>query len=146
MKKRSIVLRGAPAINEEGAATEVIKPGYLVKGVGLIAKQTATLAVVCPKAVALERDELGRGIDNTYQGEGTGAMDYANGDRVKVGVFKSGDEAVMYVPSGQNIVEDDLLQSNGAGLLIEGTGYSIARAMETLGVTAAETALRVQFL
>lgn len=141
--KRSIVLRGCPTVNEEGAATEAIKPGYLVKGVTSIAKQTGTGWV--PKALALERDELGRGIDDTYRSSADAAA-YAASDVVKVGVFKSGDEAVGYVASGANISADDYLESKGDGLFKEGSTNPIARAMETLGVVATETALRVQFL
>jgi len=142
--KRSILLRGTPEVSETGAATEAIKPGYLVKGVSNIAKQTGTTGSV-PNAVALERDELGRGIDDTYRSY-AGAAAYAVGDRVKVAVFKSGEEAVGYVASGQNIVEDDLLQSAGDGTYAEGSTKPIARAMETLGAVVVETALRVQFL
>jgi len=142
--KRSIVLRGTPIVSEEGSAGEAIKPGYLVKGVTTLLKQTGTTGSV-PNAVALERDELGRGIDDTYRSY-AGAAAYASGDRVKVGVFKSGEEAVGYVASGQNISEDDLLQSAGDGTYAEGSTKPIARAMETLGAVAVETALRVQFL
>lgn len=142
--KRSIVLRGTPIVSEEGVAGEAIKPGYLVKGVSTLLKQTGTTGSV-PNAVALERDELGRGIDDTYRSY-AGAAAYAANDRVKVGVFKSGEEAVGYVASGANITEDDLLQSAGNGLYAEGSTKPIARAMETLGVVSVETALRVQFL
>lgn len=143
--KRSIVLKGCPIVSEEGSATETIKPGYLVKGVSSVSKQTATTSSV-PKAVALERDELGTGIDDSIQGSGTISASYASGDAVKVGVFKSGEEATMYVASGQNITEDDLLESAGNGTLAEGSTKPIARAMETLGAVTVETALRVQFL
>lgn len=143
--KRSVILKGCPEVNEEGTASEAIKPGYLVKGVSTIAKQTATTGS-CPKAVALERDELGTGIDNTLQGSGTGSAYYASGDRVKVAVFASGDEATGYVASGQDIQEDELLESAGDGTFKSGTTKPIARAMETIGAVTAETALRVQFL
>lgn len=141
--KRSIILRGTPEVNEYGVAGEAIKPGYLVKGVSTVLKATSTTQRLC--AVALERDELGRGIDDTYRSY-AGAAAYAANDKVKVGVFKSGEEALMYVPSGQNITEDDLLESAGTGLLVEGSTTPIARAMETLGVVTVETALRVQFI
>lgn len=143
--KRSVILKGCPIVSEEGAASETIRPGYLVKGVGTVALQTGTTGSV-PKAVALERDELGQGIDNTRQGSGTSTAYYASGDRVKVGVFKSGEEATGFVASGQNITEDDLLQSAGDGTYAEGSTKPIARAMETLGAVTAITALRVQFL
>lgn len=142
--KRSVIARGVPEINEEGTAQETIKPGYLVKGVSSVSKQTSTTKV--PRAVALERSELGSGLDNTYQGQGTGTAFYASGDRVQVAVFKGGEEAIMFVASGQNIVEDDLLESAGNGLLAEGATNPIARAMESLGAVLVETALRVQFL
>lgn len=142
--KRSIVLKGCPIVNEDGKATEAIKPGYLVKGVTSIAKQTSTTKV--PKALALERDELGRGIDDTHKGSGTDAAAYAINDRVKVAVFAAGMEATVYVGSGANIVEDDLLESAGTGLFVEGSTNPIARAKETIGVVAVETALRVEFL
>lgn len=141
--KRSIVLRGCPTVNEEGAASEAIKPGYLVKGVSTIAKQTGTGWV--PKALALERDEMGRGIDDTRQSY-AGAAAYAASDKVKVGVFKSGDVAVGYVASGATVVEDDYLESAGNGLFEVGTTTPIARAKETLGAVSAETALRLEFL
>lgn len=142
--KRSIVIRGCPEFNEYGAASEQIKPGYLVKGVSTIAKQTSTTKV--PRTLAVNRDELGQGIDNTYQGSGTSSAFYASGDVVKVAYFRPGDEALVYVASGQNIVEDDLLESAGNGLLAEGSTNPIARAMESLGAVTVETALRVQFL
>ena len=143
--KRSVILKGCPEVNEEGTASEAIKPGYLVKGVSTIAKQTGTTGSV-PKAVALERDELGTGIDNTLQGSGTVSAFYASGDQVKIGVFKSGEEATMFVASGQDIDEDDLLESAGDGTLAAGTTKPIAREKETLGAVTVETALRVEFL
>lgn len=145
MNKRSIVLNGSPIVQEQGVASEAIKPGYLVKGISTIALQTGTTGSV-PKAVALEKDEFGQGIDDTYRGSGTGAAAYASGDRVKVGVFKSGERALGYVASGQNITEDDLLQSAGDGTYAEGSTKPIARACETLGFVGVETALIVEFL
>lgn len=144
MKKRSIILRGCPEINEYGVATEAIKPGYLVKGVTSVAKQTSTGWV--PRALALERDELGAGIDNTRQGSGTGSANYAALDVVKIAVFDSGEEATGYIASGQNIDEDELLESAGDGTFKSGSTNPIARSMETTGAVAVETALRVQFL
>lgn len=146
--KRSIILRGVPEVNEYGVATEAIKPGYLVKGVSLIAKQSASDCVV--KALALERDELGQGIDDTYFNalSGVGHAAYASGDTVKVAVFESGDEATVYIASGQNISEDDLLSSAGDGTFKEESTATeaIARSLETVGVVVVETAIRVQFI
>lgn len=147
--KRSVILKGSPVINEDGAASEAIKPGYLVKGAypgsTAVAKQTATTGFFVA-LVALERDELGRGIDDTYQGRVAGAAAYASGDKVKVAAPKAGEEYTMYVASGQNISADDLLQSAGDGTLAEGSTRPIAQALETLGAVTVETALRVRFI
>lgn len=146
MKKRSVILRGSPEVNEYGSATATVNPGYLVQGVSSIAHQSVSNALVV-RAVALERDELGQGIDNSRQGQGTASAFYASGDQVKVAVFDSGDEATMFVASGQNITEDDLLGSAGDGTLKEVTApTAIARALETLGAVTVTTALRVQFI
>lgn len=142
--KRSVILRGCPLFNEYGAASEAIKPGYLVKGVSTIAKQTATTGYF-QVAVAVERGEMGQGIDNSA-GNGVLAASYASGDTVKVACPQKGDELTMWVGSGANISEDDLLESAGTGLLVEGSTRPIARALETLGVVSVETAVRVQVI
>lgn len=142
--KRSVVLKGSPIVNEDGAASATVKPGYLVKGVSTIAHQTSTTKV--PKALALERDEFGAGIDDAHRGSGTPSAFYASGDTVKVGVFHAGQEATGFVASGQNIAEDDLLESAGDGTFAEGSTNPIARAKETLGAVTAVTALRLEFL
>lgn len=143
--KRSVIAEGHPIVNERGVAGETIKPGYLVKGISTILKQTGTTGSV-PKAVALERDELGQGVDNAHQTSFTLSAFYASGEPVKVGVFKSGERALGFVASGQNITEDDLLQSAGDGTYAEGATKPIARACETLGAVTVETALLVEFL
>ena len=144
--KRSIILKGCPEVTEEGTATEVIKPGYLVKGVSSVAKQTGTHWT--PRTFALERDELGQGIDNSKQGVGTNSAYYAVGDRVKVAAFDGGDEVTAYVASGEDISEDDLLGSAGDGTLTEvaDTAEPMFQAMETLGAVVVETAVRVRVL
>lgn len=144
--KRSVILKGSPVVSEEGVASAEVKPGYLVKGVSTIAHQTASDRVV--PALALERDELGAGIDNAHQGSGTPSAFYASGDSVKVGVFGAGMEATGFVASGQDIQEDELLSSAGDGTFkSEATAeQAIARAMETIGAVTTTTALRVQFI
>jgi hypothetical protein len=144
--KRSIVLRGDPEFNEYGTAQESIKPGYLVKGVSLLLKQTATAG--CVRALAVERDELGVGIDDKYRGSGTIAAAYASGDVVKVATFDSGDEAVVYVPSGTTVNEDSYLTSAGGGLFTTTSTPAdfMARSLENLGAVSVETAVRVQFV
>lgn len=144
--KRSVILNGADLVqvNENGAASEAIKPGYLVKGVSTIAKQTSTGWV--PPAFALERSELGAGIDDAHRGSGTIAAAYASGDTVKVGVCPPGTVLTAYIPSGQNIQEDELLESNGNGTLKSGSTNPVARSLDNVGAVTVETAIRVQII
>lgn len=144
--KRSIILRGCPEQNEYGIASEQVKPGYLVKGVSTVANQTATGKV--PRALALERDELGQGIDNSLQGSGTSSAYYASGDTVKVGVFDSGDEATVFLASGAGTVnEDSLLGSAGDGTFnVQAAAGAIARSLENCGTVHVARSVRVQFV
>ncbi len=151
--KRSIILRGTPEVNEYGAANAAIKPGYLVKacypGSTAVAVQTVSNAKV-PANVALERDELGAGIDDTYlvTGSGAPAAAYASGDVVKVAAFRPGDEATLWIASGQNIQADEYLSSAGDGTVkAEATfANAIAQSLEEVGAVTVLTAIRVRFV
>lgn len=146
--KRSVLLRGCPEVNEYGSATETIKPGYLVKGVSSVSKQTAANTAKVVVAVALERDELGTGIDDSLQGSGTVSASYASGDQVKVAVLDAGDEFTGYIASGQNISEDDYLGSAGDGTFSETSTEAgkLVRSLETVGAVTVETAVRLQVI
>lgn len=133
--KRTIALLGQPVYNEDGAAAEAITPGHLVKGVTSIAKQTATTGQLNP-SFALERDEMGRDIDEVY----------AIGDTVKVGTFHPGQHVLALIASGQNIAADAQLESAGDGTLRAlASGVAIARALEAVNATATSR-LRVEIL
>lgn len=142
--KRSVVLKGCPEVTEEGVASATIHPGYLTKGVSSVAPASTTHKQAF--TLALEREELGAGIDDSKQGVGTISASYASGDQVKIGAFDAGDEATVYVASGQNITEDDYLTSAGDGTFAETATVAdfMCRAMETLGAVTTLTALRVQ--
>lgn len=130
--KRSVILRGANLVqvNEDGVASATVKPGYLVNGVTSIAHH-ATAGGNTPRAFALERDELGAGIDNSRQGSGTESAFYASGDTVKVGVFPPGTRVTAWVASGENIAANDKLESAGDGTLRKlAAGTPLARALE----------------
>lgn len=143
--KRSIVLQGCPNVNEDGAASAEVRPGYLVKGVTTIAHQTVNGTAV-PVAVALERDELGQGIDNARQGSGTASAYYASGDTVKVGVFKAGEVFTGFIASGQNVAADALLGSAGDGTLKTGATVPLVRSLDAPGAVTVTTAIRVQVI
>lgn len=135
---RVIVLQGCPRINEDGNATEEIRPGHLVSGVTSIAKH-ATAGGLTPAAFALEREELGKGIDNTYGGTtgNAGSAFYAIGDTVKVGVFAPGDRVNALIDSGVNVAAGGLLESAGNGTLRARTSTNpiVGRALEAKNVT-----------
>lgn len=146
--KRSIILRGDPEINEQGVATAAIKPGYMVQGVSYLAAQAINDTRRVPAAFALEREELGEGIDDSIQGSGTLTSAYASGDTVKVGVFDAGDRVLGVVASGETVSEDTLLTSNGAGKLKAATtsAFVVGRSLETLGTVAVDTFCTVEII
>ncbi len=133
--KRVVLLRGADKTiqNETGVATVAIKPGYLVDGVSSVAPH-ASAGADCPVAIALERDEFGRGIDTTYQTDPSNTVaDYPIGDVVKVAVCPPGVQFTGWIASGQNIAENDRMESAGDGTFKKNSsGVILARAMETL--------------
>lgn len=134
--KTVIRLLGHPVYNEDGAATEAITPGMLVKGVSEIAKQTVNDAIV-PVTVALEREEMGKSIDD----------DYAIGDTVKIGAFGKGQRFLGILASGEDIAEGELLQSAGGGLLTTAASAAVAigRSLEEIETTAI-TRVRVEVI
>lgn len=146
--KRSVILRGQPIVNESGLANATIKPGYLVKGVTTIAVH-ATAGGNTPRTFALERDELGTGIDDTFTGanSGVGLAAYASGDTVKVGACHQGMQVTAWIGSGTNVAADDQLESAGDGTLRKlASGTPLARALEakTVNVLTAPVTIRVE--
>jgi hypothetical protein len=123
-KRRVIALLGHPLITEEGKAIEAITPGMLLQGVTLLKKNTVASAHV-PGAFAMERDEMGDGID----------VPYASGDTVKVGHFWSGQRVYALLASGTTIAEDGTLESAAGGYVKPGTSTPIGRAIEAVNNT-----------
>src|ERR1019366_1578430 len=111
--KRAVILQGPAVVySEQGKASAQVNPGYLVKGVTTVAHQDANAHLPVPKQFAVERDELGTGIDSTYVGSpsntGTGNYYYSSGDQVKVAVCPGGTVLTAFLASGENISEDDI--------------------------------------
>lgn len=143
MARRTIILKGEPIYNEDGAASEEIKPGHLVDGVTSIAKH-ATAGGLCPKTFATEREELGRGIDDTYQND-SGAAAYASGDYVKVAHCYPGCRVYAWIASGQNISANARLESAGNGTLrVYSSGVILARALEAVNNSAGPSDARIR--
>jgi hypothetical protein len=128
-------------ISCDHAAVEAITPGMLVElhddsgalkwGVHDSADQPAA------RAVALDEKALNHGI----------ATAYAAGDLVSVGYLYPGDRFYGIIPSGQNITQGALLQSNGDGKLkafSAGPGGFVAASSP--GSVAVDTRLIVEVL
>lgn len=83
-------------------------------------------------AVYVERPEHNQGIDDPYEVD----------ELARVYILQPGSVALMLVPSGQNIADNDLLESNGDGMLKEGSTAPIFRAAEGLGAVTAPTRIK----
>lgn len=144
--KRTVITRGKPEIYEDGTASAAVRPGYLVAGVTSIAHH-GTAGANAPRLFALERDELGTGIDNTYQDYAPSAY-YASGDRVKVAACYPGCEVTAFLASGQTVAVGGFLESAGDGTLnpiASGTRLAFAVDAVAAGV-ASVTAIRVRIM
>jgi len=135
--KNIIHLQGNPILNEDGAAGEAITPGHLVTGVGTLVKN-ATADAVCAVTVALEREEMNKGI----------TVDYAIGDTVKVAAYKPGERFLGIILSGVSVSEGAFLTSAGNGTLKAGAAaVACARSLETIAAaTTGNTRIRVEVL
>lgn len=138
MASKTVVLRGLPVYNEDGAASQAdIIPGMLVQGVTSIAKHS-TAGGATARNFACERDELGKDIDFAYP----------LGDIVKIGSFAPGHRVNALIGSGANITADTYMESAGNGLLRAfGSGTRIGRAVESKdnsGATAVTARLKVE--
>lgn len=140
MARRVIALLGGPpVVDEQEAALGAITPGHLLELAPTgVQKNTAAAANVAPM-FALERDELGKDIDEAY----------AIGDYVKTGVFHPGQRVYAFLASGQNVAKGAYLTTNNAGLLTAAgvtAALRIAQALEAVDASAADARIRVQIV
>ena len=119
-KSKVVTLQGVPIYNEHGVAAAAITPGMLVQGVTSLTPHS-TASGTAARTFALERDEMGDGIE----------VPYKIGDVVKVGSFAPGDVVNALVASGAAIAAGSFLESAGDGTLKVGTTKPVARAVET---------------
>ena len=136
MARNVIQLLGQPLLNEDGVAAEAIMPGHIVEGVTSISKNTGN-AVKVAMTIALERDEMGKGID----------VAYAVGDTVKIGSFAPGMRAYLWLPSGQNISAGQYLEADNAGRLVAiSSGVRLGRALEAVNANTGDARIRVEIV
>jgi hypothetical protein len=119
---RPIKLLGEPIQNEDNkAADATIKPGHLITldGNGDWIRHNVTSSASFPAIFALEREEMGQGIDVLY----------AEGDYVKAGHFPPSTRVNALIASGEDIAKGQKLESAGNGTLRAfSSGYAIAVA------------------
>lgn len=137
MAKGTVRLRGESVVyNEDDKAAEAITPGHLVTfdSNGDLIKH-ATAGGMAAATYALEREELGDGIDDAY----------AINDTVLVGHFAPGSVLYVPVPSGQNLIKGDFMESAGNGTLRKyASGVRIARCLDVTGAITATTRVRIE--
>jgi hypothetical protein len=135
MARTAIVLQGQPVYSEDRACKEAITPGHLVSGNSAITLRKHNTANGPGRDYALERDERGQDI----------TVAYASGDTVKVGAFAGGQVVYAWLASGQSVVIDDYLGSNGDGTLkAYSSGPYLGRALEVVDASAAALRIRVE--
>jgi hypothetical protein len=139
-----VLISGHKFIEDESAASAIITPGFLVEkhlSSSVLKIRPNSSDVNMPTmAVAIERTELNKGIDDNY----------AVGDQVKFAWLHPGSEFQGIVPSGSNIAVDDHLQSNGDGKLKAATASTAAAGVARFqavtssgGAVTKDTRLRV---
>jgi len=136
LPRNVITLMGQPNQNEQGNAGEAgIIPGMAVQG-SLTIMRHATAGGDGPRLFALERQEMGQGIN----------VAYSSGDRVKVGSFSKGDRVYAFIPATANIPIDGLLTSNGDGTMKTkgATDAAWGKALEAVNNAAGGTAVRIR--
>jgi hypothetical protein len=129
---------GGNVLRKEANAGEAgIVPGMLLdkNGSGEVIKHATVDGFVMP-LVAEVQDFLGKRISDTY----------ADGDLVQYDVAQRGEERYMFLAAGEDVNQDDYLESHGDGYLAgyTGTGTRIARALEDKDNSAGVTATRIK--
>jgi hypothetical protein len=134
----TITLRGTP-LRDEYLASGAIRPGMLIEPVPASstnqARAHSTAGGTASPIFALEDDLQGRGI----------GTDYADGEMVEAGVFRTGDWVNALIADAEDIAWGDKLESNGDGYLREvdtdpsvgtiGVGSVVAWAREAKDMT-----------
>lgn len=128
----------AHPLNVEGVADAAIAPGTLVKNTatGLDASDDAATVFGTLPLFADKNQMQSKSVDDSW----------VSGENMVAIQLRSGEFANVLVATGQTLAVGDPLISNGAGLLVKGTGANtenvICNADEAI-TTAATTLVRV---
>lgn len=124
MSYNTIAVRG-DYVREEKECAEAVTPGHLIEinSSGKCQKHSTAGGPAVPM-FALEESLAGGLVSEAY----------TSGERVQLGIFRSGDLVYALVADGEDIDEGDMLVSDGSGCLkersTEDVGAAIAKAME----------------
>lgn len=139
MARRVIALLGCPEVDEQESALDAITPGDLIELTTTGFRKNTADGEVVAAIFGLERDELGRDIDQPY----------AIGDKVKAGSFDPGDRVYAFLASGENVTKGQYLTgSTVAGALAASGGATdrVALALESVNSVADTTRIRAQIV
>lgn len=135
-------LQGGPREDEQHQASEAITPGHLIEPVptGDTAGQWrkhATAGGDSARIFALERGEMGLGIDDAY----------AINDYVKAGHFGKGMRVNGLIASGQNLKRGNFVESAGDGTLrVLASGVVLGSVAEDTGAVTALSRVKVDII
>ena len=144
-RPNTIHLAGPKTTVNDYAASAQITPGMLVEmhnSSGLKVRPNGSATEIQAIAVALEQIEMNKTVDDVY----------AIGDLVKFAFLAPGSTFWGIIPSGQNITQGALLQSNGDGKLKAATATTQAaglgrfQALDSPGAVTADTRVRAQVI
>lgn len=137
---------GATFVNDIVAGVAGIIPGMLIEtfneGGATKWRPHSSATIVGSVAVALEDLMMGKGVDDAY----------GDGDLIPAAILRHGSTFWGLLPSGQDIDNQDYLQSNGDGYLKEATantadaGVARFKAHDQLGAITVATRCRVEVL
>lgn len=133
--------RGGFTPVDDTVTTGTPLPGMLAEiyddsGVRKWRAHSSSAGTFAQKAFYLERLNDNQDIETAY----------VAGELALVGIMHPGSIVYAIIPSGQNVVAGDPLESNGDGKLKEGTTAPVGRALESPGVVNADTRIRVEVL
>jgi hypothetical protein len=126
---------------DDKVVTGTPKPGYLVEvyddgGVAKYRAHSTAAGTFASPSFLIERLWDNQDIETAY----------ADGEVALVYSCYPGAKIYAVIPSGQNVVAGDPLESNGDGKLKEGTTAPVVRALESPGAVTADTRIRVEVL
>lgn len=147
LNPRTIILAGGEVVIDDILASEAITPGHLVELFSASAgvnkwRKNSSATNITPMFVAINQPELNLGLETAC----------AAGDLIPVAALEKGDIFYGLLPSGQNIANGDLLQSNGDGTMKAATDAAAAanvakfQALDNIGAITVQTRVRVQVI